>query len=110
MRDADVSPGHEEVIYIAGIKAAIRYGIRVNQYVLGNGLEFSIRKIFAVFRVRAVQIYAPRCCKRSIFVSHIFLYVVFFQDIVAHKTSRFTLTCNVSNPTQFALSEISIIF
>ncbi len=86
MRNAYIAPRHEKIVYIPGIQASVRYGIRINPVMYSRRLELVSGKCRRIGRVREMQVYRPSGSERSVIIRNITVYVILGKHMITHQT------------------------
>ena len=93
--DADVLPGHQEVLDVPGVEAPKRHGEQRHRN------QLPVAEAEVVFVARVVQAEVAAAQGRGIGEDLARANVVLGQDVVAHQASGFAARRNMSNPFQF---------
>ena len=100
MGDRNVAAGHEQIVHIAGIQAAVRDGRGINAVMDRPRLEFFAREVFAVLRIGKMQVDAPSRGECGILVENPLVDVILLEYVVAQQAARLPLSGDVGHPFQ----------
>ena len=109
VRHADISPGHEQIVHVAGIEAPVRHGIGIDMDVLRGRLELPAREAHGIERIGEMQVKVPGRGERGVFVENVLVDVVLFQHVVAQQPARFAFAGDIGHPAQFAVAKFAVV-
>ena len=105
VRDADVAPGHKQVVYISGIQAPVGDGAYRRFFLVAYAFEFASGKELVVFRLGIVDVYRPGCGTSAVGELDVSQYVVSAQYIIAHQAAALALAAVERDPIEGAAFE-----